>query len=59
VVCAGGLYVLELFGWITTSQVFIPTTYLWATLLGGVLIGAGIVVSTLGSALSLRRFLRV
>lgn len=41
VVCAGGLYLLELFGWITTSQVFIPTTFLWATLLGGALIGVG------------------
>lgn len=44
VVCAGGLYVLELFGWIVPSQIFVPTTYLWATLLGGVLIGAGMAV---------------
>ena len=44
VVCAGGLYLLEWLGWMSTSQVFIPTTYLWATLLGGVLIGAGMAV---------------
>ncbi len=40
-VSAGGLYILELGGWITTSQIWIPTTYLWATLLGGGLIGVG------------------
>lgn len=40
-VAAGGLYVLELFGAISTTQIFVPTTYLWATLLGGALIGVG------------------
>jgi uncharacterized protein len=40
-VSAGGLYLLELGGWINSHQVFVPTTYLWATLLGGALIGIG------------------
>ncbi len=40
-VAAGGLYVLELAGYMHTSDIFIPTTYLWATLLGGALIGVG------------------
>lgn len=40
-VAAGGLYLLELGGWISPNQIWIPTTYLWATLLGGALIGIG------------------
>lgn len=43
-VAAGGLYVLELAGLMHTSDIFVPTTYLWATLLGGALIGAGMAV---------------
>ena len=41
VVAATGLYVLELAGLLHLSDVFVPTTYFWATLLGGVLIGTG------------------
>ena len=40
-VAAGGLYVLELAGVMHASDLFVPTTYLWATLLGGALIGVG------------------
>jgi uncharacterized membrane protein YedE/YeeE len=40
-VAAGGLYVLELAGVMHATDIFVPTTYLWATLLGGALIGVG------------------
>ncbi len=40
-VAAGGLYVLELVGVMHATDIFIPTTFLWATLLGGALIGVG------------------
>lgn len=40
-VSAGGLYVLELAGVMHAADLFVPTTYLWATLLGGALIGVG------------------
>lgn len=43
-VCAVGLYVLELFGAVNPQALFTPTVYLWATLLGGVLIGAGMAI---------------
>ena len=35
------LYVLRLAGLVDMEQVYIPTTYLWATALGGVGVGAG------------------
>ena len=41
VVAGSGLYVLELAGLLQLSDVFVPTTYFWATLLGGALVGAG------------------
>lgn len=40
-VAAVGIYVLELAGWLPAANIFVPTTFLWATLLGGALIGAG------------------
>lgn len=40
-VSAGGLYILELAGVMRAADIFIPTTFFWATLLGGALIGAG------------------
>lgn len=40
-VSAAGLYLLELAGLMHTSELFVPTTFLWATLLGGALIGVG------------------
>lgn len=43
-VAAGGLYVLELAGVVQQGNLYVPTTYLWATLLGGALIGAGMSV---------------
>ena len=43
-VAAAGLWVLEKFGVMSTADVFVPTTYLWATLLGGALVGAGMAV---------------
>lgn len=41
IVAAAGLYLLQWFGVVQWSQLFVPTTYLWATLLGGALVGAG------------------
>lgn len=40
-VSAGGLYILELMGMIQTNRIFVPTTFMWATLTGGALIGIG------------------
>jgi uncharacterized membrane protein YedE/YeeE len=40
-VSATGLYVLQLLGLMSASDLYIPTTFLWATLLGGVGVGAG------------------
>lgn len=41
IVAAAGLYLLELAGLVQSSNLFVPTTFLWATLLGGALIGVG------------------
>lgn len=43
-VCAFGLYALRLAGVLSSDELFIPTAYLWATLLGGVGIGAGMAI---------------
>jgi hypothetical protein len=43
-VCAIGLYVLQLAGLMAKDDIFIPTTYFWGTLLGGVGVGAGMAV---------------
>lgn len=41
IVAAGGLYLLQFAGLIRWSELYVPTTYVWATLLGGALVGAG------------------
>ena len=43
-VCAFGLYALRLAGVLSSAELFVPTVYLWATLLGGVGIGAGMAI---------------
>jgi uncharacterized protein len=40
-VAATGLYVLQLAGLVELTSLYVPTTFLWATLLGGALIGVG------------------
>lgn len=46
IVTAATLILLgTLFGYIDFSQVFIPTTYLWAYLVGGLIFGLGMVMS--------------
>ena len=44
IVAAAGLYVLQFAGLVQWSELYVPTTYLWATLLGGALVGAGMAV---------------
>lgn len=44
IVAAFGLYVLQLGGWMVKDDIYIPTVYLWATLLGGIGVGAGMAV---------------
>ncbi len=43
-VAAAGLWLLEKIGVMSTADVYVPTTYLWATLLGGALVGAGMAI---------------
>jgi hypothetical protein len=44
IVAAIGLYAAAEFGWMQTNGIFIPTTFFWATLTGGALVGAGMAV---------------
>lgn len=44
IVCAVGLYGLQLAGVMSKNDIYIPTVFLWATLLGGVGVGAGMAV---------------
>lgn len=44
IVAATGLYLLEAVGWIQAANIYTPTTFLWATLLGGVMVGLGMAV---------------
>lgn len=44
VVCAAGLWMAEFLAIIRPNSVYIPTLYLWATALGGLLIGAGFAI---------------
>jgi uncharacterized membrane protein YedE/YeeE len=44
IVAAVGLYALQLLGWMSKDDIYIPTVFLWATLLGGVGVGAGMAV---------------
>jgi hypothetical protein len=39
-----GLLFFSLFGWIDLSLIYINPTYLWSTLLGGVIMGAGFII---------------
>jgi uncharacterized membrane protein YedE/YeeE len=41
IVAATGLYLLQSLGFIAGSDLYVPTMYLWATLLGGALVGVG------------------
>lgn len=43
-VAAFGLYFLQLAGLLSMDEVYVPTTYLWATALGGVGVGAGMAI---------------
>jgi hypothetical protein len=43
-VCAFGLWLLRLAGVVDADAIYVPTTYLWATLLGGVGVGAGMAI---------------
>lgn len=44
IVAAAGLYALQLFGLMSKDDIYIPTVFLWATLLGGAGVGAGMAV---------------
>ena len=44
IVAAIGLYAAAAFGWMRPNGVYLPTTFFWATLTGGALIGAGMAV---------------
>jgi uncharacterized protein len=44
IVAAFGLYILQATGAMTKNDIFIPTVFVWATLLGGVGVGAGMAV---------------
>jgi uncharacterized membrane protein YedE/YeeE len=44
IVAASGLYLLETAGWIQAASIYTPTTFLWATLLGGSMVGLGMAV---------------
>lgn len=44
IVAAFGLYFLQAGGLMTKDDIYIPTVFLWATLLGGVGVGAGMAV---------------
>lgn len=39
-----GLLFFSLFGWIDLSLVFVNETYLWSTIIGGVIMGAGFIM---------------
>lgn len=43
-VAAFGMYFLQLTGLLSMDQVYVPTTYFWATALGGVGVGAGMAI---------------
>jgi hypothetical protein len=43
-VAAFGMFLLQMTGLLAMDQVYVPTTYLWATALGGVGVGAGMAI---------------
>lgn len=44
IVAMTGLLYFRLFGWIDISQVYINPTYLWAQLVGGIILGVGFAI---------------
>ncbi|HLI61920.1 MAG TPA: DUF6691 family protein [Terriglobales bacterium] len=44
VVAMLGIAYLSLMGWLDMGQVFVPSTYIWPQLVGGLLLGAGFIV---------------
>jgi len=44
VVAMLGLVYFSLMGWLNMGQVYIPATFLWPQLVGGLLLGAGFIV---------------
>jgi hypothetical protein len=44
VVAMLGIAYFSLVGWLDMSQVFVPPTYIWPQLVGGLLLGAGFIV---------------
>jgi len=44
VVAMLGIVFFSLMGWLNMGQVYIPATYLWPQLVGGLLLGAGFIV---------------
>jgi len=44
VVAMIGIYYLNAFGWLDIELIFINPTYIWAQLLGGLLLGFGFVI---------------
>ena len=44
IVAAIGLYAADEFGLLRANGVFVPTTFFWATLTGGALVGAGMAI---------------
>jgi hypothetical protein len=39
-----GIAYLGLIGWLDMSQVFVPSTFIWPQLTGGLLLGAGFII---------------
>jgi hypothetical protein len=39
-----GIAYLALIGWLDMSQVFVPSTFIWPQLTGGLLLGAGFII---------------
>jgi len=44
VVAMLGIVFLSLVGWLNMGQVYVPATFLWPQLVGGLLLGAGFIV---------------
>ncbi len=44
VVAMLGVAYLSFVGWLDMSQVFVPPTYIWPQLVGGLLLGAGFII---------------
>lgn len=39
-----GIAYLALLGWLNMGQVFVPSTFIWPQLTGGILLGAGFII---------------